>query len=230
MFQIAAHETHFGLERLYEVCLVARDLVDAYNVGRVIARPFVGESAETFKRTTNRKDYATPPSRPTLMDMAKAAGREVIAIGKIDDIFAHSGVTRKVKGGYNDTIFDAVNAELKDAPDGSLIVANFNDFDTLYGHRRDVAGYASAIEHFDRRFPEILSGMREGDLLVLSADHGCDPTWPGSDHTREYVPVIALGSGVTPGPLGRRETFADIGASLSKHLGLEPLQHGASFL
>ncbi len=230
VFQIAAHETHFGLERLYEVCLVARDLVDAYNVGRVIARPFVGESAETFKRTTNRKDYATPPSRPTLMDMAKAAGREVIAIGKIDDIFAHSGVTRKVKGGYNDTIFDAVNAELKDAPDGSLIVANFNDFDTLYGHRRDVAGYASAIEHFDRRFPEILSGMREGDLLVLSADHGCDPTWPGSDHTREYVPVIALGSGVTPGPLGRRETFADIGASLSKHLGLEPLQHGASFL
>jgi len=229
VFQIAAHETHFGLERLYEVCNIARKLVDDYNIGRVIARPFVGERPGEFRRTGNRHDYATPPHRPTLLDRNKERGAEVIGIGKIPDIFAHTGITAEVKADGNAAIFDAMIAATKGASDGAIVFANFVDFDTLYGHRRDVPGYAGALEAFDSRIPELNTALRPGDLVVFSADHGCDPTWEGTDHTREHIPILAFGPGIAPGPIGVRSTFADIGQTIAKHLGLE-LPVGTSFL
>lgn len=230
VFQIAAHETHFGLERLYELCAIARKLVDDYNIGRVIARPFLGENPETFERTGNRRDLATPPHGDTLLDIGKRAGREVISIGKISDIFSGSGITRSVKAHGNDAVFDALMAEMETAPDGSIIFANFVDFDMLYGHRRNVAGYAAALEAFDKQLPILKAAMREDDIAVLTADHGCDPTWPGSDHTREYIPVIAFGPNIAPADIGLRDSFADIGQSISQHLDLPPLASGKSFL
>ncbi|MGF1606608.1 MAG: phosphopentomutase [Rhodothalassiaceae bacterium] len=230
VFQIAAHEQAFGLDRLIEVCTIARDLVDDYRIGRVIARPFVGETAADFQRTGNRKDLATPPHADTLLNLAEQAGREVIAIGKIADIFAGSGITSSVKAHGNDAVFDALLAVLDEAGDGALVFANFVDFDTLYGHRRDVAGYAAALEAFDRRLPELHAALKPGDLAVITADHGCDPTFRGTDHTREYVPVLAFGPGLAPGPIGRRESFADIGQSLAKHLRLPPTAAGVAFV
>ena len=230
VFQIAAHEIHFGLERLYELCLIARKLVDQYNVGRVIARPFVGEQPGQFKRTSNRHDYATPPHAPTLLDIVKAKGHEVVGIGKISDIFAGSGVTMSLKADGNTKIFDATIACTKTMPDNSITFANFVDFDQSYGHRRDVPGYAAALEAFDKRIPELQAALMPGDLVVFSADHGCDPTWPGTDHTREVIPILAFGPGIAPGPIGKRSTFADIGQSIAKHLGLDPLPAGTSFL
>ena len=230
VFQIAAHETHFGLKRLYEVCEIARKLVDDYHVGRVIARPFLGERPGEFKRTANRHDYATPPHRPTLLDIAKAEGRAVIGIGKISDIFAGSGVTQSLKADGNQQIFDTLMDCAKTTLDGAIVFANFVDFDQSFGHRRDVPGYAGALEEFDARIPELQAALRPGDLVVFSADHGCDPTWSGTDHTREYVPILAFGPKIPPGPIGIRKTFADIGQSIAKHLGLEPLPVGTSFL
>lgn len=230
VFQIAAHESLFGLERLYELCQVAKELVDDYNIGRVIARPFIGENAASFQRTGNRRDLTTPPPSDTLLDLLKAKGAEVIAVGKIADIFAHRGMTQTIKANGNAALFDKTLEVARTAPQGSLIFTNFVDFDTLYGHRRDVAGYASALEDFDKRLPEFEALLRPGDLAVITADHGCDPTWPGSDHTREHVPVLAFGPEVTPGSLGRRDSFADIGQTLARHLGLAPLDHGQDFL
>lgn len=230
VYQIAAHETHFGLERLYELCHIVRRLVDPYRIGRVIARPFVGERPGEFKRTANRHDYATPPYRPTLLDVAKEAGREVIGIGKIPDIFAHSGVTEEIRADGNAAIFDATIAHTKSAPDGAIVFANFVDFDTLYGHRRNVLGYAKALEEFDARIPELAAILREDDLVVFSADHGCDPGWGGTDHTREHIPVLAFGPKIGTGSIGIRDSFADIGQSIAKHLGLGPLPMGLSFL
>lgn len=229
VFQIAAHEESFGLARLYEVCEVARELVDRYNVGRVIARPFVGREG-AFRRTGNRRDYAVPPPAQTLLDRLIVAGGEVIAVGKVSDIFAHQGVSRTIKAEGNQALVDATLRAAREAGDRSLVFANYVDFDTLYGHRRDVAGYAAALEAFDARLPEIEAALGPGDVAVLTADHGCDPTWRGSDHTRECVPILAFGPGVTPGPIGRRESFADIGASLALHLGLPALASGKSFL
>ena len=230
VYQIAAHENHFGLERLYELCHIVRKLVDPYRIGRVIARPFVGERPGEFQRTGNRHDYATPPYRPTVLDAAKAARREVIGIGKIPDIFAHSGVTQEVAAHGNEVIFDATIAQTKSAPDGAIVFANFVDFDTLYGHRRNLMGYAGALEAFDKRIPELKAALRADDLVVFSADHGCDPTWDGSDHTREHIPILAFGPKIAAGPVGIRETFADIGQSVAKHLGLTPMPVGTSFL
>jgi len=230
VFQIAAHETHFGLERLYALCHIARRLVDPLTIGRVIARPFVGETPQTFKRTGNRHDYAMPPHQPTLLDRYAEAGHEVVGIGKISDIFAARGITKNVKAFGNDEVFDRMMECVKDGPDNALIFANFVDFDTLYGHRRDIKGYARALEAFDRRIPELKAALRGGDLAVFTADHGCDPTFPGSDHTREYVPVIAFGPGIAAGPIGERRTFADIGQSIAGHLGMAPLAVGTSFL
>jgi phosphopentomutase len=230
VYQIAAHETHFGLERLYELCHIVRKLVDPYRIGRVIARPFVGEKPGEFQRTGNRHDYATPPYRPTVLDVAKAAGREVIGIGKIPDIFAHSGVTQEVVAHTNAEVFDATIAQTKSAPDGSLVFANFVDFDTLFGHRRNLLGYAGALEAFDKRIPDLADVLKPGDLVVFTADHGCDPTWTGTDHTREHIPVLAFGPGIAPGPIGIRTTFADIGQSIAHHLGLNPMPVGTSFL
>jgi phosphopentomutase len=229
VFQIAAHEESFGLERLYRTCEIARRLVDPLGIGRVIARPFLGASPATFKRTAHRRDYAVPPPEATLLDRAQAAGREVVAIGKISDIFAGRGVTRLIKAAGNMALFDATLAALDEAPDGALILANFVDFDMEYGHRRDVPGYAAALEAFDRRLPELEARLRPGDLVVASADHGCDPTAPGTDHTREHVPVLAFGPEVAAQDLGRL-AFADVGASFAAHLGLATGPYGTDVL
>ncbi|WP_226476056.1 phosphopentomutase [Pseudomonas sp. MWU16-30323] len=229
VMQIAAHESHFGLEALYRVCEIARTLCDEYTVGRVIARPFTGEHAGEFRRTGNRRDYTVPPPSATLLDHLCEAGGTVHAVGKIGDIFAHRGISRLYKADGNDALFDATLKAYREAPDNSLVFANFVDFDMLYGHRRDLAGYAAALEAFDRRLPELLALMDPQTLLVISADHGCDPSRPGSDHTREHVPVLAYGAGVAAGWLGERDSFADIGQTLAAHLGLKPLAWGTSF-
>jgi len=230
VIQIAAHEEHFGLERLYKLCEITRELADPYNIGRVIARPFTGETAETFERTPNRRDYSVLPPEPTLLDRLTAAGRTVYGIGKISDIFAHQGVAKVLKGAGNDQLFDKTLQAMDEAKDGDLIFANFIDFDSLYGHRRDVPGYAAALEHFDRRLPEMTARMRDGDILILTADHGCDPTWKGTDHTREHVPVIGTGPGIAGRSVGGRQTYADIGESLADHLGVAKGSNGTSFL
>ncbi len=230
VFQIAAHEQHFGLQRLYDCCLLARELVDDYQIGRVIARPFIGSEPGDFKRTGNRRDYSTPPYQATLLDHLQAAGGEVIAIGKIADIYAHCGVTQVIKADGNMALFDATLSALEQAGTQSLIFTNFVDFDMLYGHRRNVAGYAAALEAFDQRLPELKQRLRPGDLVLMTADHGCDPTWPGSDHTREHVPVLMFGPGVKPVNLGQRQTMADMGQTIAEHLSLVPLNYGQSFL
>lgn len=230
VFQIAAHEQSFGLERLYAVCEIARRLLAPFNIARVIARPFIGESADDFKRTGNRHDYSLPPPAPTLLDAVVAHGKEVIAIGKISDIFAARGVSRSVHASGHDALFDATLEAMDVAASGSLIATNFVDFDSVYGHRRDVFGYAAALESFDARMAAFRARLCPGDLLVLSADHGCDPTFPGSDHTRECIPVLASGPGIGAGAIGRRDSFADIGQSMASHLGLPALAVGRSFL
>lgn len=230
VLQIAAHEEHFGLERLYELCRIARKLLEPYNIGRVIARPFIGSSPDDFHRTGNRKDLAVPPPAPTLLALHEAAGGSVISIGKIGDIYAHLGTGREIKADGNAALFDTLLAETKTALDRALVLVNFVDFDMLYGHRRDIAGYARALEEFDRRLPEFEALLRPGDLAVITADHGCDPSWPGSDHTRENVPVLAFGPGIAAADIGHRDGFADVGQSLAEHLGLAPLSEGRSFL
>lgn len=230
VFQIAAHEGAFGLERLYDVCDIARGLVDDYRIGRVIARPFVGERAGDFIRTGNRRDLTTPPPAPTVLDKLVADGGEVIGIGKIADIYAHRGITRTIKANGNAALFDATLAALDEAPERSIVLTNFVDFDMLYGHRRDVAGYAGALEYFDSRLPGLEARLGPKDLLVLTADHGCDPTWEGSDHTREHIPVLASGSAVRPGSIGKRTSFADIGQTLAAYFDLQPMDYGTSFL
>ncbi|MDR3503466.1 MAG: phosphopentomutase [Legionella sp.] len=229
VFQIAAHEEIFGLERLYDICEIARELVDEYQIGRVIARPFIGKPG-SFKRTGNRKDYATLPPAKTLLDHLKDAGQEVIAIGKIADIYAHQGITQTIKADGNMALFDATLEAMKTAPQGSLVFTNFVDFDSSYGHRRDVVGYAHALEAFDARLPELDALLQPDDLVVIAADHGCDPTRPGSDHTREHIPVLVYGPSLKGRSIGRRDTFADIGQSIAQHLGLNSLSHGLSFL
>jgi phosphopentomutase len=159
-----------------------------------------------------------------------AEGGDVISIGKIADIYAHKGITKKVKASGNEALFDATLDALREAGDNSIVFTNFVDFDMLYGHRRDVEGYAEALEYFDRRLPEVLDLLREDDVLVLCADHGCDPTWHGSDHTREHIPVLVYGERIKPGSLGRRETFADIGQSLATLFELDPMDYGTSFI
>jgi len=230
VFQIACHEKSFGLQKLYEMSAIARELVDDYNIGRVIARPFTGKDKSDFIRTGNRRDLTVLPHAPTLLDKLAGSGGEVISVGKISDIYAHQGITQQVKANGNAALFDATLEALASAPDRSIVFTNFVDFDMLYGHRRDVDGYATALEYFDNRLPEIIELMADGDVLVICADHGCDPTWPGSDHTREHIPVLVYGAGVTTGSLGKRETFADIGQSLAGFFDLSPMDYGVSFL
>ncbi|MBZ0162490.1 MAG: phosphopentomutase [Notoacmeibacter sp.] len=230
VMQIAAHEDHFGLERLYELCAIARRHADAWNIGRVIARPFAGERPGAFKRTGNRRDYAVPPPEPTLMDRIVAAGGKTFAVGKISDIFAHCGVSETRKAHGNMAMFDAALGAMKDAGDGDLVFVNFVDFDSEFGHRRDVPGYAAALEAFDRRLPQALALLRPGDIFMLTADHGNDPTWRGTDHTRERIPIAGTGPGLKGGSVGLRLTFADIGATIAEHLDLARGPHGTSFL
>jgi phosphopentomutase len=229
VIQIAAHETHFGLERLYALCKTVRKLVDPLNIGRVIARPFIGETAATFERTANRRDLAVPPPEPTILDRLLTDGRKTICMGKIGDIFTHRGVSEVRKAPGNLPLFDKTLGAMDEAADGDLVFANFVDFDTEFGHRRDVAGYAAALEAFDRRLPEALAKLKHGDLLLLTADHGCDPTWHGSDHTRERVPIFGMIAGGKGGSVGLRPTYADIGETIAEHLGLEKGPHGTPF-
>ncbi|BBE73186.1 phosphopentomutase [Oharaeibacter diazotrophicus] len=230
VLQIAAHEEAYGLDRLLEHCRIARRLVDPLGIGRVIARPFVGRDAASFVRTANRRDFAVPPPEPTLLSRVEASGRRVIGVGKIGDIFAHVGVTEVRKGAGNDANLDLTLAALANAGHGDLVFTNLVDFDTEFGHRRDVAGYAACLEAFDRRLPELEARLGPRDLLVLTADHGCDPSWTGTDHTRERVPVLMTAAGLAPGSAGVRTTFADIGETVAAWLGLAPGRHGRSML
>ncbi|MDT8894306.1 phosphopentomutase [Halomonas sp. I1] len=230
VFQIAAHEDTFGLERLYRLCEIARRLLEPYNIGRVIARPFNGDDAATFQRTANRRDYSVEPPSPTVLQRLCDAGGQVTAIGKIADIYAHCGISRTLKASGHDALFDATLDAMATDGERTLIMTNFVDFDMVYGHRRDVAGYAAALEAFDARLPELLERLDDDDLLIITADHGCDPTWHGTDHTREHIPVLALGAGLAPGSLGARNSFADIGQSLARHFDLPPMDDGESFL
>jgi phosphopentomutase len=229
VIQIAAHEEHFGLERLYDVCRVARELSFPMNIGRVIARPFVGETAKTFTRTGHRKDYAVSPPSPTLLDVLSNAGRDVVSVGKIGDIFAHSGTGREYKVSGNPAFLQTTLDHMDGLGEGGFLMTNFVDFDTEFGHRRDPVGYGKALETFDAQLPLIMAKLREGDLLVLTADHGNDPTWRGTDHTREQIPVMTYMKGMTPGSFGHRKTFADIGQTIAKHLGVGPLGSGAAW-
>ncbi len=226
VFQIAAHEQHFGLDRLYDVCSVAQEIFKPMEIGRVIARPFIGRDAQNFQRTANRRDLTKRPHGPTLLDRVFEAGGEVVSVGKISDIFAGRAISRKVKAGTTDGLFDLALAETKSAGDGALVFINFVDFDSLYGHRRDIAGYAAALEALDRRMPEFEAGLQPGDMAIITADHGCDPSWPGTEHTRENVPVLIFGPGVPTMDLGARETMADMGQTLATHLGVAALDSG----
>ena len=234
VFQVACHEETFGLDRLLAICQDARRRLDEMNVGRVIARPFVGSGPDDFVRTGNRRDFSVPPPAPTLLDRLTGDGGTVVSVGKIADIYAQRGVSRKIKATGLNELTDATLGAMRDArghPDErTLVFTNYVDFDSSYGHRRDVAGYAHALEAFDARLPELIDALGDEDVLMLTADHGCDPTWPGSDHTREYIPVLCFGKDVTAGSIGRRDTFADIGQSLATHFDLAPLDHGTSFL
>jgi phosphopentomutase len=229
VFQIAAHEQHFGLERLYALSEAAFELVKPYHIGRVIARPFLGEKGQ-YRRTSNRHDYAVKPPKATLLDHVRDAGGEVLALGKVGDIFAQQGVSRVLKGKDNMSLFDALLQVASEAAPTSLSFVNFVDFDQLFGHSRDVAGYAAALREFDARLPEFIARMVPGDLAVITADHGCDPTWSGSDHTREHIPMLFFGPGLKARSLGVSSTFSDIGQTLASHLGVAPLAHGRSLL
>jgi phosphopentomutase len=226
VFQIAAHEEHFGLDELYRICKIAKGLVDELNVTRVIARPFIGKTADDFIRTANRKDLTTPPIEPTLLDQLSVQGGQVVSVGKINDIFSGRGISKAVKGKNNRELFDVMLEEVKLAQDKTLIFVNFVDFDSQFGHRRNIAGYANAIEEFDQRLPELEIIMNDKDIALITADHGCDPTCPGSDHTREHVPVLFFGKNITTQNIGKRESFADMGQTIAHYFGIKPLNHG----
>ncbi len=230
VFQIAAHETHFGLERLYKLCEVTFDLLKPYNIARVIARPFVGEKKGEFIRTKNRHDYSVKPPKPTVLDAIKQAGGQVISVGKISDIFAGQGITKAVKASGLEELWNVTLREAASAPDFSLVFTNFVDFDMVYGHRRDIKGYAQGLAYFDTRLPELAAQLEENDLVFITADHGCDPTYKGTDHTREHVPVILFGKYVKPQFIGGRDTYADLGQTVADYFNLPPLPVGKSFL
>jgi phosphopentomutase len=229
VFQVACHEKHFGLERLYEICRIARELLDPHGVGRVIARPFVGERGE-FQRTYNRRDFSMLPPRPTSLDRLTDAHVPVVGVGKIEDIFAGRGVAQSV---HTEGNRDGMRAtiELAERFERGLVFVNLVDFDMLFGHRRDPGGYRKALEEFDRDLVRLESALDPEDLVLLTADHGNDPTWKGTDHTREYVPLLGAGPACRRGvALGTRASFADIGATVEAALGLEPAGPGRSFL
>ena len=231
VLQIACHEKYFGLEELYRVCKIAREICmnEKYLVGRVIARPFVGESSETFKRTPNRHDYALSPSDKTVLDSLKENNYDVISVGKINDIFNTMGITESHKSVSNE---DGMNITIDIAKRdfNGLCFVNLVDFDALYGHRRDVLGYKKALEEFDLKLKELINVLRCDDLLIITADHGNDPTWRGTDHTREYVPLLVYGKNYKCVNLGTRNTFADVGATISKFFNVEMPKIGTSFL
>jgi phosphopentomutase len=237
VFQVAAHEEHFGLDNLYRYCEQIRALLSEsdLNVGRVIARPFIGGDKidggfSEYSRTGNRRDYSVLPPAPTILDKITKAGGQVISVGKIADIFAHQGISLKTKATGIDALVDATIEHLKSADDNSLIFTNLVNFDQDYGHRRDAVGYAQALESFDQRLPEIYAHMQADDVLFLTADHGCDPTWPGNDHTREFVPILCYHHNIKAINLGQRTTFSDLGQTIAELFEVEKMDFGTSFL
>lgn len=230
VFQIACHEEHFGLDNLYKLCQIAREELEPYNIARVIARPFDGKDSASYARTKNRKDYSVLPSAPTILDVCKENNGEVVAIGKIGDIYAHQGTTVEIKASglpeLTDKTIDAIKTH-NTKP--TYIMTNLVDFDMNFGHRRDVVGYKEALEYFDTRIPEIIANLGAEDILLFTADHGCDPTWTGSDHTREHIPVFGYYQGKELN-VGIRETFSDIGQTIANHLNLPKLDFGTAFI
>ncbi len=225
VIQIAAHEEAFGLQRLYDVCKVARELTYEMNIGRVIARPFLGSAAKNFARTPNRKDFAVLPPSPTLLDVLTKAGREVISVGKIGDIYAHSGTGKEFKASGNAALMQETLRHIDGLADGGFLMTNFVEFDTEYGHRRDVQGYGRAIERFDVMLAAVLAKLKPDDLLIITADHGNDPTWKGTDHTREAIPILCN----QKFEIGKRKCFSDIGQSIAAWLKIPALGAGTSF-
>ncbi|WMY97411.1 MAG: phosphopentomutase [Arsenophonus sp.] len=231
VFQIACHEEKFGLEKLYNLCKITRKILndERYNIARVIARPFIGEKSGFFIRTGNRYDYSVEPPEPTVLKkLVEEKSGNVISIGKIANIYANVGITKKVHAIGREKLFNATIQEIKNAKNNTIILTNFVDFDSSYGHRRDVAGYALELELFDKRIPEILHLIKKNDLLIITADHGCDPTWYGTDHTRENIPILIYSPKITPCYLGHRKTFADIGQTIAKYFGLSPMKYGTT--
>ena len=229
VFQIACHEQYFGLERLYKLCEIAYEAVKPYNIARVIARPFVGERKGEFVRTKNRHDYSVLPPSPTVLNKASSAGHKVLAVGKIRDIYAGSGIDQAFKASGMEELWNVTLDLARKATDGSLIFTNFVDFDMMYGHRRDTSGYAKALEYFDSRLPELIPLLNEDDIVFITADHGCDPTYRGSDHTREQVPVILFGHHIRTENIGQRDTYADIAQTICDYWNLEKMEYGKSF-
>ena len=231
VLQIACHEKYFGLDELYRCCAIAREICldEKYKVGRVIARPFIGESKDTFKRTPNRHDYALSPAHETTLDALKEAGFDVISIGKINDIFNTCGITEAHKTVSNHHGMEILNEVAKKDFKG-LCFLNLVDFDALYGHRRDAIGYKNCLEEFDKDLGEFLKLMTEDDLLIITADHGNDPTWKGTDHTREYVPVIIYNEKLHGGDLGIKETFAVVGQTIAEIFDVKRQRIGESLL
>lgn len=229
VFQVAAHEEHFGLQKLLDFCLVARELLDKYNIGRVIARPFTGDSPANYARTGNRRDYSVLPPAPTVLDKLTSAGGEVISIGKIADIYAHQGISQSLKATGLEALVDTTLAQMQKQGDNSIVFTNLVDFDQNFGHRRDPIGYGEALEYFDQRLPELMAACDADTMLLLTADHGCDPTWQGTEHTREYIPVLVYKPGMQATDLGERQSFADIGQTLADYFGLDAMAYGDSF-
>lgn len=230
VFQVAAHEQHFGLEKLLQFCQVARELLNDYNIGRVIARPFLGDSAANYARTGNRRDYSVLPPAPTVLDKLTSAGGTVVSIGKIADIYAHQGISRNIKATGLAALIDTTVAEMATQPDNSLVFTNLVDFDQNFGHRRDPIGYGEALEYFDSRLPQLMAACGNDTLMLLTADHGCDPTWHGTEHTREYIPVLAYKPLMQATDLGERMSFADIGQTLADYFALDAMAYGDSFI
>ena len=231
VFQIAAHEETFGLDKLYALCELVRKELEGYNIGRVIARPFIGNKAGEFKRTGNRRDYSVePPAQTVLQKFIEEKQGTVVSVGKIADIYAHTGISKKVKATGLAELFNKTLEEVKSAEQNTIVFTNFVNFDADFGHRRDVSGYAQGLEYFDSRLPELLALMQDDDLLIITADHGCDPTWKGTDHTRENIPVLLYGTQVPTQFLGERDTFADIGQTIAQYFGLSAMEYGKSIL
>lgn len=232
VFQIAAHEDVISVERLYEICRIAREMLnkEEYNIGTVIARPFIGDKSDNFKRTYNRKDFESSKFGKTMLDVLCENEKEVVAIGKIQDLFTGRGIKKAIHTEGNADGIEKTIQEIKNNKSAKLIFTNLVDFDMLYGHRNNVEGYAKALEYFDSKLPEIMQEMNGDDLLIITADHGNDPSTPSTDHDREYIPILIYGKNIKQGVnIGIRETYADISATILDIYNYSKLQYGESF-
>ncbi|WP_367670503.1 phosphopentomutase [Sodalis-like secondary symbiont of Drepanosiphum platanoidis] len=233
VLQIACHEKFFGLKNLYNLCKITRKILTDgnYNIARVIARPFLGNKPGEFERTKNRLDISMiPPEETVLQKFINEKNGNVIAIGKISDIYANVGITKKILSTGTKDLFQSTINEIDKSKNNTLILTNFVDFDSLYGHRRDVYGYAKELEIFDSLLPKLIKKIKSKDMLIITSDHGCDPTWHGTDHTREYIPILIYGLNIKPGFYGKRKTFADIGQTVANYFNLSPMKYGQKIL